>query len=392
MADIDFDTRNAYMNRVLRTVIPLLKGSEFKVLMFVLDRTIRYNKTTERISAGEISKGIELRNGMESYGTGVSRQKALGHLKELEGFGLIKITSSDRKGTWVEVNLGWRAPDKPLRPELEVELGCVREGDTCSHGGNRGVASLEGGLKRNKENKEKEYYDASGIEKVPEALQQAVDESNRRIKKDDARRARKSANRAGFVCVKECESIWRSAIIQRYGADHVIVKWTGKERGQIKHLQNKLGMETQATRFTQFLEFVGKYWDTILENNARWATETAMNSEPSIGFVLKFADVFARAFNDKAAYLSTSTFAERVAIKEKRRDRVVREPAPEKVAVRAPTELEQRKAVRNKRLKEQSSMPVPAVAPPKPLKPVKETTTEEYCEWADKQEDLKPWH
>ena len=116
-----------------RDVMSHVSGTEFKVLMCIIDRTVLWGKDVERITQKHISEGIPGTCG----GTGISVRAIRNGLQRLQEIGVISVTERTSGNTY-SVNTSWRKvmlkvpKNKKERPTgLKVS---AKGGKICPHG------------------------------------------------------------------------------------------------------------------------------------------------------------------------------------------------------------------------------------------------------------------
>lgn len=103
MAEITTDRRFAYENMFRREMVSILTPVETKVMIYIIDRTLGWQKDRERISYREFLDGKA-----NNYGVNIQKTSAYRSVKSLEEKGIVTLLStSKRSGTLIKVNLGW---------------------------------------------------------------------------------------------------------------------------------------------------------------------------------------------------------------------------------------------------------------------------------------------
>ena len=97
-----------YPNFVLDWIMPLLTGEEFKVLSYVIRRTLGFRKQGDEISISQIANGIVKRGvGRVDLGTGLSEPTILKALSYLaDDLGIIIVQKATGKTTYYVMNDG----------------------------------------------------------------------------------------------------------------------------------------------------------------------------------------------------------------------------------------------------------------------------------------------
>lgn len=85
-----------------------LKGSEQKVLDYILRQTYGFNKTSDKISLSQFAKG----NGKNTLGAGISQAQAATSLKSLEKKGFIKIIRRPHRINEIRLRLDESSEEK----------------------------------------------------------------------------------------------------------------------------------------------------------------------------------------------------------------------------------------------------------------------------------------
>jgi hypothetical protein len=86
-----------FPDALLDHVMAHLTGAEFKVLAYIVRRTLGFNKQADTISLDQICKGVKrVDGGLLDAGTGLSKKTAIAALKGLEDKGVIV---ADRRST-----------------------------------------------------------------------------------------------------------------------------------------------------------------------------------------------------------------------------------------------------------------------------------------------------
>ena len=93
-----------------------LKGSEQKVLDYILRQTYGFNKTSDRISLSQFAKG----NGKNTLGAGISEAQAATALKSLEKMGFIKIIRRQRRINEIKLRFD-ESTKEPVRCSDEIK-------------------------------------------------------------------------------------------------------------------------------------------------------------------------------------------------------------------------------------------------------------------------------
>ncbi len=104
---------------LLDQVMANLTGAEFKVLAYIVRRTIGFGRASDTISLDQICSGVRGRNdAVVDAGTGLSKKTAIAALKGLQDKGVVvarKATGKDRVNLPTALSLRFR--DQPVRDQ-----------------------------------------------------------------------------------------------------------------------------------------------------------------------------------------------------------------------------------------------------------------------------------
>lgn len=320
---ISFEDRLTFENRVKRHALFLLSPAETKVLLYILDRTLGWNKDRETITHRELEHGKK----NCSFGAGVTAKTARRCIKALCDIGLIQVITSTRKhATKIVVNLKWRFEEMLKRPTQHREKAKTKLGESLppveKDDKDEVVSTPRWGseyptgevvstppIKEKERNfsKEKDWAQAPDrMQPVSNSLSAEEAITAGKTRNAAARvkrraRAEKSAD-AGRVTITMLERSWDDGTRDRCG--QIAKVWTGKERGQAKHLLNAVRLEGR--QLLAFMYFCSNEWPIIIRSQFKWAAGE-LESMPNIGFMLKYANGFLHAFNNQEAMRKEAT-------------------------------------------------------------------------------------
>jgi hypothetical protein len=107
MTAVSTDKRFKYENKFRRQMVHTLSGTETKVMIYIIDRTLGWMKDTETISYREFLEG-----NANNFGVGVHKTPAHKAVKSLEEKNIIDVISSSKKyGTKIKINMDWTYED-----------------------------------------------------------------------------------------------------------------------------------------------------------------------------------------------------------------------------------------------------------------------------------------
>ncbi|WEV89371.1 hypothetical protein H10PHJ05_70 [Aeromonas phage HJ05] len=330
--------RLLYENMFRRQMLAILSPAETKVMVFIMDRTLGWQRVQARITIRDIVSGVG-----NNAGAGVTKTTAARCIDSLADKKVIIVREVCRKlGTLIEINIQWEPESSMLRTPKRLKSqpqngeesdGKVHQmGHWCPTTWDTGVLpsgthliednnrteikdSVAGGtgaqLAVRKERRlqpvAKPSFPVADYAEPPIATPDTppVLDTIAAVKaKAEASRIRREENRrakldAGIVTVPMIESAWREAATE---AGYVVKVWTVKEKGQAKHLQKALAI--QPDRLLELVGFVAGNWQRIIAKQFDWAG-SELHSDPSIGFFLKYAERFVYAFRNKDLILAS---------------------------------------------------------------------------------------
>lgn len=330
--------RLLYENMFRRQMLAILSPAETKVMVFIMDRTLGWQRTQARVTIRDIVSGVG-----NNAGAGVTKTTAARCIDSLSEKKVIIVREVCRKlGTLIELNTQWELASYMLRTPKRLknqptngtetdekvhemghwcpttwDTGVLPGGTLLIEGNNRkeikdSVACGTGAqLAVRRERKlqpvAKQPFRTADYDEPPVAAPEAppVLDTIAAVKaKAEASRIRREENRrakldAGIVTVPMIEAAWREAATE---AGYVVKVWTVKEKGQAKHLQKALSVTPD--RLLELVGFVAGNWQRIIAKQFDWAG-SELHSDPSIGFFLKYAERFVYAFRNRELILSS---------------------------------------------------------------------------------------
>lgn len=326
--DVDFSDRLTHENRIRRHAIAILSPTEFMTLTYIMDRTLAWNRDREMVSIREICDGKEGCN----LGTGLSVPTVWRAINALKDLGIITVerSSKDHYPDIIQINLDWRLEDvdmlkRPakIREKVKKKLGSdlppVESDDKPVKNSDTGVyKSFKGGCLKNLYAQKKK---TKGTSKEKDCVQSTLSKQNSlkpvakskpktpsahscgeaiaagKTKQASAaaknRERRHSRAQSGEVTVSMLEASWQEGIRESFGESY-LVGWTGKQRGQAKHLKSRLGLRAD---LLDFMEYSAANWTAITNKQLHWMEN--LPKVPSIGILLSRAEDFLSAYRDR---------------------------------------------------------------------------------------------
>lgn len=312
--ELTFEIRNNYENMFRRQMLSILSAVETKAMVYILDRTLGWMTDREYLSYREFKEGGR----GQSLGAGIEAKTAMRCVRALVAKGIISVLETTKKhGTLILVNLAWsiesmlREPKqakKPAKTEKLSTSSVVRGTTPCGTGDYTGVVSRTTPLERNIKNYTERTTSANRagldseenlkpVAKTALSVSEAIDAGKaKNVAAAAAKRGKmSSAARSGRVTGEAMEQFWVDGIRDKNPRAAFKV-WTGKERGQSKHITNLTSVP--AGKILDFVYFCANEWEVIIRSQFAWAS-SELSSEPNIGFVLKYLNQFAGAYNNR---------------------------------------------------------------------------------------------
>ncbi|CAM3732873.1 hypothetical protein [Litorimonas haliclonae] len=287
--------RTLVRQEIDRVLMGQVSPAKFKLLSFILDRTLGWQKSTERISFKHFTNGIvNLTNG-----TGLSRATVARCLKELNKEGLIFRSGETKIAQTYGLNLTWVNDDK---------LQVIAQNNTqIKTGGynseNRSVPKLRPNkketLKRTFKEKDRGSADASlslssretpirsrERTKLEETLEAVNKHSAEKLAKREAR-YRKSDN------VNDVQAHWAKAFAENW-PDAPKTPWSPKARGLFKHAMKNEAFKDLSP--TELIDWAVPDWGLLRETTFHWMNSMPLSPDPEMfmihiyKFLLAFGD------------------------------------------------------------------------------------------------------
>ena len=121
------------------------------------------------------------------------------------------------------------------------------------------------------------------------------------------------------ISVPKAEAAFAEGIVSLYGKDYAVVAWGKQQRGQAKHIINKLEGVTDADKL-DFFEWSASHWALVVNNYMAWM-KGAYIRVPAVGTLLKHLPVFAKAWNERTLALTVSETPEQSALFDRQMER-----------------------------------------------------------------------
>ena len=290
-------------------MLSVLSAVETKTMVYLIDRTLGWMKDRETVSYREFKEGGK----GESFGAGIDKDTAAKCIRSLAEKGIIFIVKTTKKmGTLIALNLKWKIEDmlrepkqgkKKPKTEKLSSSSVPREHTPCPTRADTSDPSNGTPLERNIKNYTERTTSTNragrhSLKPVANStVEEAIAAGKEKHKSAAAGKRAKmsSAAKGGYVSGEALETYWVDGI-KAADPSAVFKAWTGKERGQSKHIMNLTSIPKG--KLLDFMYFCAYEWSTIIRSQFPWAkSETA--SMPNIGFVLKYLNQFASAYNNR---------------------------------------------------------------------------------------------
>lgn len=346
---VSHPVRHAFENMVDRTLMPHLSGTEFKVLHYIRDRSLGWNREGFVLRTSELfSGGCRNHNGL-----GISRKSAFDAINRLEEMGVIYSTMRGVvRFIWVNLSFnGAEFMDESWDAEFKTseywEQYYERYGLTPFSNKQDAIAFFL--AVDNKQVKELEEKMAlKSARNGSQALRRRIREENpdavlenhqqRRQRtlmpkqsgiegscqqalsgqaQQAAKRTRTNARPTSTITL---EQAWVTGIRSLYDEDYVITAWGVRERSMVKTFISKLTIPDD--ELPEFFEFVAGNWTRITNKHYQWVTSAARHN-PSLSFLIVKPEGFLAAYNDRES-LDLVTRSRRKGVATGRTDKMVK--------------------------------------------------------------------
>jgi len=256
-----------------------LPSSQFKVLMFVFDRTYAYNKPDDAIPYRHFLEGVTSKGKLHSLPCGLSEPTLKKALRALVDIGiLIRWKGTKWWGTSYEINTYWRHPSLPqmwatdyFDTVTQDQTNAVSPDSSCPPK----VKQLENG-------------------KINGARARAHARWSRKHGKEETinhlHHAKQQQIGKKELSALSLQRIWRTASITAYPADRCIV-WDMKE--QVLFMR-ALRREELVADAPAFIQFCAEQFTQVIRAKLGWMRSPP--SHPDVSFVSKHIAVFGEAF------------------------------------------------------------------------------------------------
>lgn len=325
---------------------PALSDRDMVILLFVLDHTVCWGRTTYRFTYRGFEEGTPI-----SAGTGKGRTQVTEALRSLEAAGAIVIDPNKRDGLLITFNLKWN----PMLPSKRA-AACLNSPENrqaeCREPGSRGVGNPTPLLEEHLEDQvSRSFRTADAAEPMPSGKTLSIPEPSSkklevRVRTRPIRPEPENSSpapvrekivmteqgelfTAGKTLVSAASSIperqrhsaaqaklnarrsmtnpaalfatWSEAWAEAYhdvpGAR--CLPWGKREAGMVK---NTLAIKWtgKAEELHDFLDWAVTNWSQIMVDQFGWMSREPAPAVPSIKFIASFRDNFVRAFVKRA--------------------------------------------------------------------------------------------
>ncbi len=309
--------RYQYENMFRREMLRILTPAETKAMVFIIDRTLGWMKSQARIAYDDFEYGCAT-----SSGAGINRSTAIRCVKGLVDKGILTLDACKKHGTLYILNLKWeigmlKIPKK--QRVKKVKLGdpdfnstVEKESGSCilplrkSHPSPTSSRNLPPPyiIKSNKKvisekDSQSDDWQSEPLQPVsksnlPDTIETAISAGKEKqyVAVTKKRNRVKKNAASGNLRPGDLEQAWKDGLSD---ANLGFRNWKMQELGQAKHLL-KLGLDAKVI---DFVSFCAASWPLIISAQFKWA-ESQLQSNPNIGFVLKYVDQFKWAFDNQS--------------------------------------------------------------------------------------------
>jgi len=313
-------SQQAVINHIWNEWSPLLSPPEFKLVMFIYQRTFRFNKTAEKIAMSHFIYGVKDKNDVIIVaGLGISERQILRLIKSLEKKSVIMIRHVRNKINEYKLNImltykfllanicringsrhdilvtpvGARhdksvTPDDArhdilVTPEVSRHDKSVTPGMTnLSSSGCQECHPKQEGLKQEINNMTENVV--LPFKTVKDKLLEVELQSKSRTQEARSRKKQKNTTTAIWL-------IWLDNM-QDYYPKYPITEWGVKEKSQAKKIFNE---KLSNVDYAEFIETIIANWDFIIKSDFSFIKHNRPEF-PNIGFMLKFITHFATSY------------------------------------------------------------------------------------------------
>ena len=316
---VPFPVRHAFENMVRRTLMPVLTGSEFKVLSYIQDRSLGWNVEGFCLFTSEFKDGCKNHNG-----TGVNHKTTLQAIKRLEELGVVYThVRGIMRFVWVNLTFnGADLMDSSWDDEFKGrdywDAYYARYGVTPFSNKNEAlsfflnlnddqVVELENNMLRKPRRGSRVVAEdeQSTLSEVVERTHNRL--QSRRIEQEAAGdvqsaylnlppRKTKQQPQQKPDSVIHLESQWVKGIRELYDENYAYLSWGMKEKGQVATFRKKLNMQPEDVN--EFFNFVARNWTTIVTKYYSWMSGSSKDT-PNIGILVSKPEGFISAFNSR---------------------------------------------------------------------------------------------
>lgn len=296
--DFSAATKFKSLEIINRLWISQLSPSEFKIVIFIWQRTVWWNKTSELILLKHFTNGVyDKEKNLVQAGVGLKRRQIMDVIAALLEKGVIIRTPQGPKSFRYSLNLAWSGSMLREPKKKKGENAGLKQPKKAKDGAeNRTLGGAENRTyKLGKEklgNKEESESELS--QSVSEKLYSELDRAKKKSlacheKKNDKRRRRESA--------ADLEALWRDMVKHEH-SEVSVAAWTVKQRGKISKIRDIWRAEGNPS-FWPFLQFAVANWHRIGTLRFGWMKDVSYPEYPDIDFLLGFRKHFIAAMADE---------------------------------------------------------------------------------------------
>lgn len=285
------------LHAITRRWLAKLSGNELNVLLFIVGRTLRFGKESERIPMRHFLQGVDSQDQAIACGTGLSKNTVLKCIRALQEAGLITVKLIEAGYADIRhVTLNTAllvGTDMPLNlSKREKHTRSAHDHPGANFAPPRaGIALLNRGKKEEEKKEEEKTMAAGRGGVVVPSVRDAIGTVQARYETRRQERAAAPAPRLTAAGVCLC---WRDQVVawqQAQGQARLVTTPTVGDAKVLLANAKKLAFP-QGQDLRSFMGWAVEHWDALIHHHFAWMSRQAPPSVPHLGFFARFLQYF----------------------------------------------------------------------------------------------------